>query len=162
MSLLWSSVSALLVVEVIVLLILCAPLPWGVRKNISRWIFRMRAQERMDSFFKYVLFGLFLALTESVHALRSVHIRKEFRSSETESTDATMQMVGLQDFRWQKARAERNLYLASFAITAIVAIARLIKLAWIEVQLREKIKQFNGNKPLTETGETIERKNKDS
>lgn len=155
MSLLWHSVSFLLAVELVVLFGLCAPLPWGVRKNISRWIFRIRAYERMDALFKYVLFGLLLALTESLHSLRSVHVRREFRSTNSESADAALQIAALQDFRWQQARAERNLYLVSFSITGIIAIVRLIKLAWIEVQLRNKIKSYNGNKPLTETGETI-------
>lgn len=112
----------------------------------------------MDAIFKYVMFGLVLAFAESVHSLRSVHVRREFRSTEGETADAALQLAALQDFRWQKARAERNLYLASFAITAIIAISRLIKLAWIEVHLRDKIKQFNGNRPISETGETIEDK----
>ena len=42
-----------------------------------------------------------------------------------------------------------------------MAIARLIRLAAIEVQLRNKIKGYNGNKPLTETGETIDVVSKD-
>lgn len=148
--------SVLLGLELVVLLALCAPLPWGVRKNISRWVFRVKAQQRLDALFNYVLFALFLALAESLNSLRTLHVRREFKQGEDESPNAALQIAALHDFRWQKARAERNLYLASFAITAIVAITRLIRLASIEVQLRDKIKQHNGGKPISETGETID------
>lgn len=153
--------SSLLVVELLVLFTLCAPLPWGVRKNISRWIFRVKARERFNTFFKYILFLLVLALVESLHSLRSLHIRREFQSNGELTEEKELQLAALHDFRWQKARAERNLYLASFSITAWMAIARLIRLAAIEVQLRNKIKGYNGNKPLTETGETIDVVSKD-
>lgn len=156
MSFLWTTVSVLLIIELVILLMLCLPLPWGVRKNISRWIYRVRAQDKLNASIRYLIFGLCLAFAEAFNSLRTVHIRREFQSADDVPTDPSVQVLALQDFRWQKARAERNLYLSAFSITAWIVILRLIRLASIEIQLRNKIKQYNGNKPLTETGETVE------
>lgn len=157
MSFLWTTVSALLCFELVILLALCAPLPWGVRKNISRWIFRVRAQDRLNASMKYVLFGLFLALTEALNSLRNVHRREQadLKHAAESPIDQALHITSAHDHRWKRAKAERNLYLAAFSITAWIAIARLIRLAAIEVQLRNKIKEHNGNQPMTEYGETI-------
>ncbi|CAN8066441.1 unnamed protein product [Agarophyton chilense] len=154
MSLLWRSVSVVLVVELIILLTLCAPLPWGVRKNISRWIFRVKAQEKLNSFVKYITFALFLALAESLNGLR-IALERTQKQKEAQFHQDPGYVTPATDYRWQKVRAERNLYLASFAIVALVAIARLVRLASIEVQLRDMIKSYNGNKPISETGESL-------
>lgn len=153
--------SAFLVLELFVFFTLCAPLPWGVRKNISRWIFRVQALQRLDTFFKYVIFGLALALVESLHAMYNAHVRAEFITASGDlSPDHAMQVAAVQDFRWRKARSERNVYMAGFAITLMFGIMRLVRLAGIEIQLRNKIKEYNGNKPLTEMGETVPDKEK--
>lgn len=80
--------------------------------------------------------------------------------SETDSAEmeGKMRLDDLSDFRLQKARSERNMYLASFAITSCMAIVRLVRLAAIEVHLRDKIKYYNGDKAITEFGEIIEEK----
>lgn len=155
MSLLWTSVSALLVIQLLVLLALCAPLPWGVRKNISRWIAGLNAKDNLRTFLRYVTLSLFLALAESVNSLRNVHIRREFNASSDSAADRALHMAALQDFKWQKARSERNLYLALFSITAMIVIARLVRLASIEILLRTKIKQYNGNLRVSESGEIL-------
>ncbi|PXF47357.1 hypothetical protein BWQ96_02837 [Gracilariopsis chorda] len=155
MSLMWRSVSVVLLIEVIVLLALCAPLPWGVRKNISRWIFRVKARERLNSIIKYITFALFMALAESLNALRIVAERTR-EQNEGHLTQDPVYITPATDYRWKKVRAERNFYLASFSIITLVAITRLVRLAAIEVQLRQRIKSYNGNKPISETGETLE------
>lgn len=156
MSLLWTSVSVILSLEFLLLLLLCLPLPWGVRKNISRWIHRIQAHHHLDSLIKYLLLALLLALLDSLNSLRTVHLGQELNASANAAhTDPSLQLITYHDLRWKKARAERNFYLASFSVAALIAIARLVRLASIEVQLRTKIKMYNGNRPISETGETI-------
>lgn len=159
MSFIWNAVSVILGMELILLLFLCLPLPWGVRKNVSRWLFRIKARQVIDSMFKYILFALFLALAESLYSLRRVYVNRDTKS-ETDSAEmeGKMRLDDLSDFRLQKARSERNMYLASFAITSCMAIVRLVRLAAIEVHLRDKIKYYNGDKAITEFGEIIEEK----
>lgn len=159
MALLWKAVSTILTFEIIVLLILCAPLPWGVRKNISRWIFRANALNRLNMMFKYVFFSLTLALLDSISSLRKAQKRARVPAYSSSTSSMTLDGVhsghSRDERRWLQTRAERNFYLASFTIITLIAITRLVKLASIEVQLREKIKHYNGNKPITETGETV-------
>lgn len=154
MALLWTIVSCVLAVEIVVLLVLCAPLPWGVRKNISRWIYKLKAHDLLDSALKYVAFALFLSLAEAINGYRQIKFAKKEHG--TNDDQETYHMNVSHEYRWKQARAERNMYLATFSITAVIAIARLIRLAAIEVQLRNKIKEYNGNKPLNEVGETID------
>lgn len=155
MSLIWQSVSIILIFEIGMLLVLCAPLPWGVRKNISRWISHAKACDRIDMAFKYILFGLLLAFLESVSSLRHAYNKVRISTASATTELGTTVMHNIHESRWLQARAERNLYLAGFAISVMVAIMRLVRLAKIEVRLRDKIKQYNGNKPISQYGETI-------
>lgn len=152
MSLLWTSVSVLLCVELVILVALCAPLPWGVRKNISRTIHRLKLHHGLDAGIKYIIFALFLALAESLNALNYVHRKM------AETGDDELLLTRINNTKWLKARAERNMYLAAFAITGVMTIWRLVRLAANEVSLREKIKELNGGKPITESGETLDTK----
>lgn len=159
MSLIWSAVSVVLGLELSLLLFLCLPLPWGVRKTISRWLFRIKARQFIDSMFKYILFALFLALAESLYSLQKVYLSSESKDETNgKQSDESIRLNDVNTFRLQKARSERNMYLASFAITCCMAIVRLVRLAAIEVHLRDKIKYYNGDKAITETGEIIEEK----
>lgn len=157
-SLVWRAVSIILGLEMVILVGLCAPLPWGVRKNISRWIYELNAQAHLNAALRYILFGLILAFLESLHALRKEYQKDDEVSDKTssDSNDASLNLVELNEHRWLMTRAERNVYLAGFAIAAMLAITRLVHLASIEVQLRNKIKQFNGNVPIAENGESLE------
>lgn len=156
--------------ETALLLVLCAPLPWGVRKTVSRWIFKIRAYDRIQTIMNYILFALCLAVVESLNELRSVYT-KLLKPSNT--TDSNGQSVDGADsttetpvddhynfekgyLNWQKVRAERNCYLAAFTVTAFLAIIRLVRLATIEMHLRDKIKEFNGDKDITELGDIVE------
>lgn len=113
----------------------------------------------MDATFKYILFALCLALTESVYSLWGVHKRRESKGEvDGMEMDQQTKVSATQDWYLQKARSERNMYLASFAITACMAIVRLVRLAAVEVQLRDKIKYYNGDKAITETGDIIDEK----
>lgn len=142
------------------LMALCAPLPWGVRKNVSRWLYRVKAQERLLSLIKYIIFALFIALAESVNSIRNAHIQSQ-KDKENYVVHDPSYLTPATDYRWQKVRGERNFYLASFSIVALIAIGRLVSLAGIEVQLRNRIKSFNGNRPISETGETLSEPGKD-
>lgn len=158
MALLWTAVSVVLTVEIAILMILCAPLPWGVRKNISRSIYKLKAHNILDSGLKYVVFALLLALAEAINGYRQIMIKEKDIADDNETYYINIR----NEHRWKKARAERNLYLATFSITGVIAIARLVRLAAIEVQLRNKIKGYNGNKPLNEVGETLDDNNNES
>lgn len=127
----------------------------------------MRAYDRIQTIMNYILFALCLAVVESLNELRSVY----FKLAEPQSNDdpvgeagETVQNTSTDDhynfakgyLNWQKVRAERNVYLAAFTVTAFLAIIRLVRLATIEMHLRDKIKEFNGNKDITEVGDIIE------
>lgn len=157
-SLIWTAVSGVLALEILILIGLCAPLPWGVRKNISRFLWRINLQRRLNAALQYILFGLCMAFTESVYSMRKVYMKsvESTDGGSSSQNEASLNLVALNEHRWLKARAERNVYLAGFAITAMLAITRLVHLASIEVQLRNKIKEYNGNKSITETGELEE------
>lgn len=153
--------------ETALLLLLCAPLPWGVRKNVSHFIFKFRAYDRIQMVMNYILFALCLAVVESLNELRSVYTRlaqpspKEDTTGDHGDSKTETPLDDHYDFQkgylnWQKVRAERNVYLAAFTVTAFLAIVRLVRLATIEMHLRDKIKDFNGNKDITELGDIID------
>lgn len=122
----------------------------------------------------YMLFGLSLAVIESLNSLRSIYhkISTAQKSADTEDpTVASEKRSGLPDDDFgfshgqllvEKVRAERNVYLAAFSITAMFAIIRLVRVATIEMHLRNKIKEFNGGKDITEAGEIIDEVDKKS
>lgn len=158
MSFLWTAVSATLGAELLVLALLCAPLPWGVRKNIARLMHTFR-HSRFHVMLKYVMFGLILALVESLNSLKNVLDRKGADAKSGGISKSSGEgMIEKQDFGWRKARAERNLYMAAFAITCIIAIIRLVSLVANEISLKDRIKALNGGKPITESGEDVDDK----
>lgn len=151
------------------LLVLCAPLPWGFRKNVSRFIFQFRAYERFQAVMNYITFGLCLAVLESLNALRSVYRKiadadltpaPEESSKQSDNVSAGLAhddfTMNEGHLRWQKVRAERNVYLATFAITAMFAITRLIRLTSVEIYLRDKVKELNGGKEIPEMRDVVD------
>lgn len=155
MSLVWKGISVILFIEIVVLTALCAPLPWGVRKNMSRWIVRINARKQLNTIIRYIWFGLMIALIETISSLRSINQQMSQPSNSNVSSSISQHTIDQHPLPLRKAKAERNLYLAAFGMAALFAISRLVHLATIEIQLRKKIKEYNGNKPITEFGDTV-------
>jgi Bap31/Bap29 transmembrane region len=150
-SFLWTCVLGVLALELLILSAFVAPLPWGVRKNVTRFFQRPAVEEAFQRALRYIGFGLSLAIIESIHALRNLRDRLEFAVEEKVGVEAPLGMTGemsMQDFRWQNALTQRNLYLAGFCLVLLVTLSRIIELVSNETALKDKIKELNSELSL--------------
>lgn len=64
--------------------------------------------------------------------------------------------LSMHDFKYRRARGQRNLYLASFCLVIAGVLARLVDLASKEMRLRDRIRALNGGKPIDQLGNDVE------
>jgi hypothetical protein len=159
MSFIWQAVSVTLCVELVLLLLLVLPLPWGVRKNISRFLLQPKVRHSIDAALRYLGFGLAAALVDSVNAL--IKINEKFSSEDPAKAgggDSSAGVIGRQDLKLRRAIAQRNLYLGGFALVLILTLTRLVTLVSNEMHLQAELKKLNGGKRVDEKGVPIDQK----
>jgi Bap31/Bap29 transmembrane region len=153
-SFLWACVTVVLALELLILSLFVAPLPWGVRKNVTRFFQRPAVEAAFQRVLRYVGFGLALAIVESIHGLQNLHKVLQFSVDERVSVDASANMtsdVSAHDFRLESVLAQRNLYLAGFCLVLLFTLSRVIELVSHETALRDKIKQLTAELELLNT-----------
>lgn len=161
MSLVWTFVFYVLMVELFVLALLVLPLPWGVRKNIARSLMNPQVKRIVDRVLQYLGVGLMFAVAESVHALRHLQEVSEATRLPSDQKTAAEELAststGLHELKWRRALAQRNLYLSSFSLVLIVTLLRIINLVRNETALRQRIKELNGNQQIDDKGFPVQR-----
>lgn len=157
MSFVWTCVSASLAAELALLALLVIPFPWGVRKNISRFVLHPPVRPILDTSLRYVGFGLVVAVIESINSMARLSGRlKELREpGDVASGVGSQAGANVQDIKLRRALCQRNFYMASFSIVLILTLQRLVVLVCNEADLRAKIKSLNGNKPIDDRGNEI-------
>eukprot|EP00179_Madagascaria_erythrocladioides_P031275 CAMPEP_0198341912 /NCGR_PEP_ID=MMETSP1450-20131203/50230_1 /TAXON_ID=753684 ORGANISM="Madagascaria erythrocladiodes, Strain CCMP3234" /NCGR_SAMPLE_ID=MMETSP1450 /ASSEMBLY_ACC=CAM_ASM_001115 /LENGTH=170 /DNA_ID=CAMNT_0044046973 /DNA_START=71 /DNA_END=583 /DNA_ORIENTATION=- len=150
-SIIWGLVFVILCIELGVLAILCAPLPWGVRKTIARFLHNNGIAKKFKVSMYYLMVAISLAVVDAVMRIRALEGREE-----TGDPDAAQGLGGTlnaQYLKGQRYRAQRNLYLAGFVLTLLFAIKRIIELVVNEIALRDEIKRISGKETTIGTAE---------
>lgn len=139
-SITWTAVFALLLVELVVTIILVVPVPRRIRNWIARkFIFKFHLGEQFSKVVWLLAIGLVLALGESYHAVN--HMLEKLEQQEEQ--DMTVGAHGHGHHHHQEKqklyKAERNMYLAGFALTLLFVIARILQLMQESVELEEEV-----------------------
>lgn len=158
MSFVWHTVAVVLVLELVLLSFFVLPFPWGVRKNLARTLLRRNIRGAIDTALRYVGVGLVFAIAESINSLSRLEAR--FEEVKLANAGAGLDLsassaMSMHDFKYRRAIGQRNLYLAAFSLVIALVLTRLVDLTSKEMQLRERIKEANGGRPIDEQGNVI-------
>mmetsp|Transcript_17842 Transcript_17842/g.33075 ORF Transcript_17842/g.33075 Transcript_17842/m.33075 type:complete len:176 (-) Transcript_17842:512-1039(-) len=140
-SLVWQTVFAFLVCELLLTLVLVVPVPRKVRNFIARECFQLNLGERLKTPILFIGVALVLALVESYFTHQRILARL---SEEVEAGFVPPAShhdgfyPGLHD-KERKYKSERNMYLAGFALTLLFVIGRITALLQESVELHEEM-----------------------
>lgn len=125
----WMSVFLLLIVELVITALLVLPLPRAGRRFLAKKVFTRELSQKLKTVSNFIFVGLVLAVADAVASLR--HLEKKEHSDKYQSTtygDSQSTYFTTSMDKQRKFRAERNMYLSSFALTLGFSLARLIEL----------------------------------
>lgn len=160
-SVVWIAVFLLLSVELFLTCILVLPLPRFIRHFLAKKIFSYDLARRFKFISNFIILGLILSVADAITTLRHLTQKEEhIDPGHTGHADRAAYM-GLNLDKQRKFRAERNMYLSSFALTLVFVIARLVELMQQTITLEEEkdalaarvkqLSQANGeNAPVTD------------
>lgn len=140
-SIVWMTIFAFLILELVVTLVVCVPVPRNVRNIIARSIFKLNPTDRLGKPILFIGIGLSLALVESyLTHQRIVHRLLEEQKAGVGTTTIHHHdwfYPGLHD-KERKYKSERNMYLAGFALTLLFVLGRILVLLQESVELHEE------------------------
>lgn len=143
-SIAWTSVFLLLVVELFLTFLLVLPLPKSIRRFFAKKIFTYSLGNRIRVTANFIFFGLLLAVADAISGLR--HITEKEEKAQDVSPgypEGQGAYISLNIDKQRKFRAERNMYLAGFALTLGFVITRLIELMQEMVSGEEERESLN-------------------
>lgn len=128
-SVIWMAVFLLLMVELFITLILVLPLPRVIRRFIAKKIFTYDLARRFRFASNFIILALILAVSDAISTLRHLEHKEESASENTTGAySERVGYIGVSLDKQRKFRAERNMYLAGFALTLVFVIARIVEL----------------------------------
>eukprot|EP00429_Kryptoperidinium_foliaceum_P021105 CAMPEP_0176143246 /NCGR_PEP_ID=MMETSP0120_2-20121206/72900_1 /TAXON_ID=160619 /ORGANISM="Kryptoperidinium foliaceum, Strain CCMP 1326" /LENGTH=169 /DNA_ID=CAMNT_0017479533 /DNA_START=127 /DNA_END=636 /DNA_ORIENTATION=+ len=137
-SLVWGSIFLFLVAELIVTVILVVPVPRKIRHFLAREIFLLDIGDKLTKPVLYVSAALVLALLESYWGHRRITNRMAHDYQEMMQSDHHHYPEYHLHDKEKKYKAERNMYLAGFALTLLLVIGRITKLMQESIELEEE------------------------
>lgn len=140
-SITWMGVFALLLVELVITFVLVVPVPRRVRNVIARsFIFRFHlGGEAVSKALLFLSFALMLALMESYFSVQRMMDKLAAFGEQDLAAGALAHGHGHYQDKQKLYRAERNMYLAGFALTLLFVIGRLLQLMQESVQLEDEL-----------------------
>mmetsp|Transcript_20370 Transcript_20370/g.48431 ORF Transcript_20370/g.48431 Transcript_20370/m.48431 type:complete len:175 (+) Transcript_20370:103-627(+) len=167
-SIIWMAIFALLVVELVIVLILCLPLPRRARNVVAREIFKLNLEDTMKKPMIALGAALCLALVESYFTHQRIMTRL-YGAADGEGGGENDHYhhhhrdrfyPNLMD-KERKYKSERNLYLAGFALTLLFAIGRLTALLQESVELHDEMERLLQKKQQQTSSASSESTTKD-
>jgi hypothetical protein len=143
-SLVWTSVFAFLILELILTFILVIPVPRKIRNFLAGKIFKFHLGKRLARPLLFIGIALAFALLESYFTHRRILGRIE---EEAMSMPGGMIMTREHERafhghdRERKYKSERNMYLAGFSLTLLFVIGRITRLMEEGVELEAEIER---------------------
>jgi hypothetical protein len=141
-SLIWTSVFAFLILELILTFILVIPVPRKIRNFLAGKIFKFHLGERLARPLLFIGIALAFALAESYFTHRRIlgRIEEESAMSGMIMTREHERAFHGHD-RERKYKSERNMYLAGFSLTLLFVIGRITRLMEEGVELEAEIER---------------------
>lgn len=136
-SVIWMGTFVLLMAELVITGILVLPLPRVVRRFIAKKIAQLDLGTRFRTLSMFLILGLCVAVADAVSTLRHLELKTEDESKQA-FNDPRAGYIAVSFDKQRKFRAERNMYLAGFALTLCFVIARIIELMQAAVQAEEE------------------------
>ncbi|KAJ8905322.1 hypothetical protein NDN08_001829 [Rhodosorus marinus] len=140
---LWLGVYGVLCLELILTLILLVPLPERVEKGMVKILQLPNFISGWTFFVRFLAIALVLAVYDSIRTIKYME-SKILDDPET----LTGVMANSLD-RERRFRAQRNLYLAGFALTLLFVIIRLVQMIRSNINLREELKAISSQQSST-------------
>lgn len=140
-SITWTCVFALLIVELIVTIILVLPVPRNIRNAVARCIFRFHLGDRFSKGLWFIAVALVLALVDSYFNVERLMEKMQIVEDQDMMATATGH-PGHHHHHHDKQKlykAERNMYLAGFALTLLFVIGRILQLMQESVELEDQL-----------------------
>ena len=152
-SLIWTSVFGFLVLELVLTLILVAPVPRKIRNFIARKIFKFDLVGRLSKPILFIGLALCAALVDSYVTHRRIVSRLEEEHQTGLSNYPHDRLFHGYD-KERKYKAERNMYLTGFALTLLFVIGRITQLMQENVEMEEETERVkNSTEAATELHE---------
>ena len=141
-SITWTSVFGLLLLELVITAILVVPVPRKIRNFVARkCIFRFHLGDNFSKVLWFVAFALVFALAESYKSVALLMDKLQTLEDQDMLAGAAGHGHG-HGHHHDKQRlykAERNMYLAGFALTLLFVIGRLLQLMQESVELEDQL-----------------------
>ena len=138
-SIIWSCVFAFLVFELFVTFILAVPVPRRIRNMIARKINRFHLGENFGKAMWFITTGLLLALAESFNATNQQMEKLRMLEEEDHIVHHHGPGHGHHHEKERLYKAQRNMYLAGFALTLLFIIGRILQLMQESVELEDEL-----------------------
>ena len=140
-SITWTCVFALLIVELIVTILLVLPVPRSIRNAVARrCVFRLHLGDRFSKGLWFIAVALVLALVESYFNVERLMEKMQLLEDQDMMATAGHHPHHHHDLDKQKLyKAERNMYLAGFALTLLFVIGRILQLMQESVELEDQL-----------------------
>jgi len=162
-SVIWTAVFVFLIFELVITMILVVPVPRKIRNRIARGIFQFNIGQRLGKSIMFIGVALGFALVESYIAHQRIMARMGEEQQAGISGHHHERTYHLHD-KERKYKAERNMYLAGFALTLLFVIGRITQLMQESVELEsetDRVKKFTGDSATAEAKQTGTDKKKD-
>merc|ERR1712232_521057 len=142
-SIIWLSVYALLIMELVITFILVVPVPRGIRNMIVKLIMKINLYEIFHKPLWFLAIGLVMVFSDSYFQLQRIVERSEQEHDanlEHHSYGGGYHEHIYHDLDKQRSyKAQRNMYLSGFAITLLFVIGRITELMKESIELEEQI-----------------------
>ena len=142
-SLLWSSIFAILCLELALTFVLVLPVPRQIRNGVCRAATEMDLKAKLQPVLWAVGLGLTIALLDGLSFLQFIF------QGEWELRYSSYSRYHHRDnfAREQEYQTERNVYLAGFSLTLIFVIGRITDLMQEHVELEEELENARKANP---------------
>jgi hypothetical protein len=137
----WTSVFLLLLLELALTMILVMPVPRKFRNALCRQVSKLHLKERLFMPFLFIGSALSFALMDCYSSLEFIFaVEKEAGRGHESSLD-----------KQKEFKTERNMYLASFALTLLFVIGRLTDLMQEHVEMEDECEHARRGKPMVDS-----------
>ena len=152
-SIVWTTVFVFLILELCLTFVLVVPVPRPVRNTIARIVFRFHLGDAFHKTIWFIATALIFALVDCYSNIE----RLQEKLSTMQDGDVTTGHHHEHHHDKQKLyKAERNMYLAGFALTLLFVIGRITQLMQESVELEDECERvrMSSKPPVDSSGES--------
>mmetsp|Transcript_18070 Transcript_18070/g.37506 ORF Transcript_18070/g.37506 Transcript_18070/m.37506 type:complete len:155 (-) Transcript_18070:1386-1850(-) len=148
----WTAIFLLLCVELFILLLLCAPLPFRLQSGIAKFLVDTKLARKMRTAMWYLTLAVTLGVVEALQTIYKLEAPVE--KAEDPMMGHNLVSVTIHEYKIRKFRAHRNLYLAGFVLALLFALNRIVHLLSNEAMLKREIHRLVAEADAKESDKT--------